>query len=120
MGAIYLVMPPILLGSFFYDLVQNSCQAYTHSMAVEALDLELRQKAKAMIAHGSTSADVARVLGLHPGTVREWKRRYEWRSPSDAGDRVACSIPMRIPTDKQAVILIKGEERAKSEGFFPN
>ena len=45
-------------------------------MAVEALDLELRQKAKAMIAHGSSSADVARVPGLHPGTVREWKLRF--------------------------------------------
>ena len=47
-------------------------------MPVEALDYELRRRAKAMIAQGTTSADVARVLGLHPGTVRIWKRRYEW------------------------------------------
>ncbi|MDB4610094.1 hypothetical protein OAH46_03295 [Verrucomicrobia bacterium] len=77
-------------------------------MAVEALDLELRQKAKAMIAHGSTSADVARVLGLHSGTVREWKRRYEWRSPSDAGDRVELD-------DIEDAALVEEYDRIMSE-----
>lgn len=32
---------------------------------------------------------------------------------------VACSIPRIIPTDSQAENLIKAEERAKSQGFFP-
>ena len=53
--------------------------------------------------------------------LREWNRLNLKLSPKEQGIlNVACSIPMRIPTDKQAVILIKGEERAKSEGFFPN
>jgi hypothetical protein len=31
---------------------------------------------------------------------------------------VACSMPRRIPSDKQAAILIRAEQRAINEGFF--
>jgi hypothetical protein len=32
---------------------------------------------------------------------------------------IACSMPRRIPSEKQAQILIAAENRAKVEGFFP-
>ncbi len=81
---------------------------YTSFMPVEALDYELRRRAKAMIAQGTTSADVARVLGLHPGTVREWKRRYDWEAPSDLGDRVELD-------DIEDAALVEEYERIMSE-----
>jgi hypothetical protein len=51
--------------------------------------------------------------------LREWNRSNRKLTSKELGIlNVACSIPRKIPTDKQAVALIKGEERAKTEGFF--
>jgi hypothetical protein len=47
-------------------------------------------------------------LGLHPGTVREWKRRYEWEAPSDLGDRVVLD-------DIEDAALVEEYERIMSE-----
>ncbi|MDA7525466.1 hypothetical protein N8616_01290 [Verrucomicrobia bacterium] len=47
-------------------------------MPIAALDIELRKRAKALLASGMNAEDVGRALEVRPGTVREWKRRYEW------------------------------------------
>jgi hypothetical protein len=49
-------------------------------MPIAALDIELRKSAKALLASGMNAEDVGRTLEVRPGTVREWKRRYEWGS----------------------------------------
>ena len=50
--------------------------------------------------------------------LREWNNSNRKLSPKEMGIlNTACSIPRRIPSDKQAAILIKAEERAKIEGF---
>lgn len=57
----------------------------------------------------------------HWEQLREWNRTNRKLSPKELGIlNVACSIPRKIPTDKQAAIMVKAEERAKSEVFFPS
>lgn len=52
--------------------------------------------------------------------LRDWNRMNRKLSPMEIGVLdVACSIPRRIPTDKQSNVLIRAESRAKEEGFFP-
>jgi hypothetical protein len=51
--------------------------------------------------------------------LREWNRSNRKLTSKELGIlNVACSIPRKIPTEKQAIALMKGEERAKTEGFF--
>ena len=49
-------------------------------MPIAALDIEIRKRAKALLASGMNAEDVGRALEVRPGTIREWKRRYEWGS----------------------------------------
>ena len=51
--------------------------------------------------------------------LRDWNRANRKLSPKELGIlNIACSIPRKIPSDKQSAILVKAEERAKIEGFF--
>jgi hypothetical protein len=51
--------------------------------------------------------------------LREWNHANRKLSPREMGIlNTACSIPRKIPSDKQAAILVKAEDRAKTEGFF--
>lgn len=53
------------------------------------------------------------------GALREWNKANRKLTFKELGVLdIACSIPKRIPSDKQATVLLKAEERAKSEGFF--
>lgn len=55
----------------------------------------------------------------HWEQLREWNNSNRKLSPKEMGIlNTACSIPRKIPSDKQATILVKAEERAKSEGFY--
>ena len=55
----------------------------------------------------------------HWEQLREWNRANQKLSPKEMGIlNTACSIPRKIPSDRQAAILVKAEERAKTEGFF--
>jgi len=56
----------------------------------------------------------------HWEQLREWNNANRKLSPKEMGIlNTACSIPRKIPSDKQSAILVKAEERAKTEGFFP-
>lgn len=56
----------------------------------------------------------------HWTQLRDWNRVNKKLSPKEMGIlNTACSIPKRFPSEKQAPILIKAEERAIREGFFP-
>ncbi len=56
----------------------------------------------------------------HWEQLREWNNANRKLSPKEMGIlNTACSIPRKIPSDKQAAILVKAEERAKTEGFYP-
>lgn len=55
----------------------------------------------------------------HWEQLREWNHANRKLSPKELGVlNVACSIPRKIPSDKQAAILVRAEERAKTDGFF--
>lgn len=55
----------------------------------------------------------------HWGKLREWNNTERKLSPKEMGVlNVACSIPRKIPTDKQCDILIAAEKRAVEEGFY--
>lgn len=57
----------------------------------------------------------------HWEQLREWNRTNRKLSAKELGIlNIACSIPRKIPSDKQASLLVKTEERAKFEGFFPS
>ncbi len=57
----------------------------------------------------------------HWEQLREWNRGNQKLSPKELGIlNIACSIPRKLPTDKQSAILVRAEERAKIEGFFPD
>lgn len=52
-------------------------------------------------------------------TLREWNRPHNILSPMEISIlNLACSIPKRIPSDKQSKALIVAEKRALQEGFF--
>lgn len=56
----------------------------------------------------------------HWNELRDWNRTMKKLSPKEMGIlNVACSIPRKIPSEKQAPLLIKAENRAIEEGFFP-
>lgn len=55
-----------------------------------------------------------------------WNMLLEWNSKAKKLTlremdilNIACAIPRKIPSEKQAQILINTEARAKGEGFFP-
>ncbi len=51
--------------------------------------------------------------------LREWNRLHNILSPIEISIlNVACSIPKRIPSDKQSKILVEAEKKAIQEGFF--
>jgi len=51
--------------------------------------------------------------------LRDWNRVHNILSPVELSIlNLACSIPNKIPSDKQSKILIGVENRAISEGFF--
>ncbi|VFQ42972.1 AIPR family protein [Desulfoluna butyratoxydans] len=50
---------------------------------------------------------------------REWNRANKKLSPKELSIlNIACSVPRKIPSEKQALILINAENRAQEEGFF--
>lgn len=52
--------------------------------------------------------------------LREWNEAHHKLSPSEMGVLdTACTIPRRIPTERQVPILIAAEKRAIKEGFQP-
>lgn len=51
--------------------------------------------------------------------LRDWNRTTKKLTAKEMGIlNVACSIPNKIPTDKQAAVLVRAEKRARDEGFF--
>jgi hypothetical protein len=54
--------------------------------------------------------------GLHLGGLTRLSKEITEKEVSVLN--VACSIPRKIPTDKQATVLVKAEQRAVEEGFF--
>jgi hypothetical protein len=55
----------------------------------------------------------------HWSKLREWNNVARKLSPKEMGVlNVACSIPRKIPTEKQASVLIDAEKRAINEGFY--
>lgn len=57
----------------------------------------------------------------HWRQLRDWNRTNKKLSPKELGIlNIACSIPRKFPSDKQSVILVRAEDRAKVEGFYPN
>lgn len=62
---------------------------------------------------------VVEMGAAHWEQLREWNETNRKLSPKELGIlNLACSIPRKIPSDKQAAILVKAEERTKSDGFF--
>jgi len=56
----------------------------------------------------------------HWTKLRDWNALNRKLSPIETGIlEIACSIPRRIPTEKQAPVLIEAEKRAIEEGFHP-
>lgn len=56
----------------------------------------------------------------HWKQLREWNRDARKLSPKEMNIlNIACSIPRKFPSDKQAAILLRAEQRALEEGFFP-
>lgn len=52
--------------------------------------------------------------------LRDWDRKNRKLTPKELGILdIACSIPRKVPTDKQAPLLIEAEKRALREGFYP-
>lgn len=52
------------------------------------------------------------------GTLREWNEKNRKLSALEMGVLdAACQIPRKIPSDKQALILLKAEKRVQLEGF---
>lgn len=52
--------------------------------------------------------------------LREWIKKHPVLSPKELGVlNIACDIPRKIPSEKQAAILIEAEARAIQEGFPP-
>lgn len=52
-------------------------------MPIAALDIEIRKRAKDLLASGMNAEDVGRALGVRPGTIREWRRSYKWGSQEE-------------------------------------
>jgi len=52
---------------------------------VKKIGLSIRKQAKKLLEEGHTSEEIGQLLDIRPGTIREWKRRYEWDSPNDTG-----------------------------------
>jgi hypothetical protein len=53
--------------------------------------------------------------------LREWNEKARKLTMKELGIlEVACAMPRKIPTEKQCVILIEAENRAKVEGFYPS
>jgi len=51
--------------------------------------------------------------------LRDWNRIAKKLTPNEISIlNIACSIPRTFPTDKQAKLLLKGEQRSIEEGFF--
>jgi len=55
-----------------------------------------------------------------------WQRLSAWNdetrvlSPKEMGVlAIACSVPNKLPTEKQCAVLVKAEQRAFEEGFVP-
>jgi len=56
---------------------------------------------------------------FHWHQLREWNRPHNILSPKELSIlNIACSIPNKIPSDKQSKILIEAEARATQEGFY--
>jgi len=57
--------------------------------------------------------------GPHWTQLRDWNRGARKLTAKEMGVlNIACSIPRKIPSDKQAAVLVKAEKRAIDEGFF--
>jgi len=51
--------------------------------------------------------------------MREWDRLNHKLTAKEGGILdVACNIPRKVPSEKQAPILIEAEKRALQEGFY--
>jgi hypothetical protein len=55
----------------------------------------------------------------HWRALSEWNEVNKKLTAKELGIlRIACQVPNRFPSDKQAPLLVKAEERAIEEGFF--
>jgi hypothetical protein len=55
----------------------------------------------------------------HWELLREWNRKNRKLTPKELGVLdVACSMPRKIPTEKQSIVLMEAEKRAVQEGFY--
>ena len=62
---------------------------------------------------------VVEKTALYWQKLREWNKLHNILSPMEISIlNVACSIPNRVPSDKQSKVLIEAEKRALQEGFF--
>lgn len=53
--------------------------------------------------------------------LRDWNHSAKKLTAKEIGIlNIACSIPRKIPSDKQSAVLITAEKRALEEGFYPN
>lgn len=53
------------------------------------------------------------------GQLRDWNHVVKKLTAKEMGIlNIACSIPRKIPTDKQSAVLITAEKRAMEEGFY--
>jgi hypothetical protein len=53
--------------------------------------------------------------------LREWNEKARKLTMKELGIlEVACAMPRKIPTEKQCLLLIEAENRAKVEGFYPS
>ena len=58
--------------------------------------------------------------GDHWCLLRDWNEASRKLTSNEISiPEIACSMPRKIPIEKQCQILIAAEERAKVEGFLP-
>ena len=72
---------------------------------MKKIGLSIRKQAKKLLEEGHTSEEIGQLLDIRPGTIREWKRRYEWDSPKDTGWQMTEVIPDdAIPEEYQRLM----------------
>ena len=72
--------------------------------AREAVDIKVRQQAKAMFIAGVTPGRIARECGVVTGTIRVWATRYKWTQEKEASKEViADKIVSRIDSRPNTV-----------------
>ncbi|GEM_PF-796402 len=76
-----------------------------HYKPMKKIGLSIRKQAKELLEEGHTSEEIGQLLDVRPGTVREWKRRYQWDSPNDTGWQMTEITPDEaIPEEYQRLM----------------